>query len=196
MTWTAGADKTTGALVTASSWNSYLGATGSLMETAVAKATTAGRLFRATGTNAIAEFSPPGCRVYHSTTQSISSGSDTAVAFDSEYFDNDTMHSTSSNTSRVTITTAGHYLLTAKIGWGAFNNGDYTAKLVVNGSTTIAIDTRTVPASAALPARTCLAANYKLAAADYVEVVVNQTSGVGVLVSATPEFGAAWLGPG
>lgn len=56
MTWTALADFTTGRLVSASDWNKMMGASGNLAETAPAKATTAGQLFRATGAGAIEAF--------------------------------------------------------------------------------------------------------------------------------------------
>lgn len=43
------------------------------------------------------------CLVYHSTTQGISSGAETTLAFDSEDHDPNGMHSTVSNTSRLTV---------------------------------------------------------------------------------------------
>jgi hypothetical protein len=42
MTWTAGADVATGDVLSAATWNSYMGNSGSIMETGVAKVTTAG----------------------------------------------------------------------------------------------------------------------------------------------------------
>lgn len=53
----------------------------------------------------------PACRLTRtSTSQAISRNTFTAITFDSEAFDTDSMHSTSSNTSRITINTAGLYL--------------------------------------------------------------------------------------
>ena len=54
MTWTAGADVATGDVLTADLWNSYLGLSGSLMESGTAKLTTGGDLIYATGANAVA----------------------------------------------------------------------------------------------------------------------------------------------
>ena len=54
MTWTAGADVATGDVLSAATWNSYMGNSGSIMETGVAKVTTAGDLIYATGANAVA----------------------------------------------------------------------------------------------------------------------------------------------
>ena len=53
MTWSAGIDRTTGALISASDWNKYLGVGGSLMETAPAKVTTAGDLVYGSAANAL-----------------------------------------------------------------------------------------------------------------------------------------------
>ena len=54
MAFTGGSTKTTGDVITAAIWNNYLGASGSIDETAPAKVTTAGDLVYGTGTNAIA----------------------------------------------------------------------------------------------------------------------------------------------
>ncbi|MDO8704087.1 MAG: hypothetical protein Q7J84_03995 [Sulfuricaulis sp.] len=54
MTWTAGATKATGDLITAAIWNGYLGATGSIGETAPAKVTTQGDTIYATAANTLA----------------------------------------------------------------------------------------------------------------------------------------------
>ena len=54
MAWTGGSTKSTGDVITAAIWNNYLGASGSIDETAPAKVTTAGDLVYGTGTNALA----------------------------------------------------------------------------------------------------------------------------------------------
>ena len=54
MAWTGGSTKSTGDIISATIWNNYLGASGSIEETAPAKVTTAGDLVYGTGTNAIA----------------------------------------------------------------------------------------------------------------------------------------------
>jgi hypothetical protein len=53
---------------------------------------------------------PPMCRLEKSAGASITSGS--AFTWNVESFDTDDMHSTSSNTERITINTAGVYLVT------------------------------------------------------------------------------------
>lgn len=61
-----------------------------------------------------------GCSVYKSAGQAISSGSNTLQTFDLELFDTDAFHSTTTNTSRLTVPTgqAGKYLIVAHSGLG------------------------------------------------------------------------------
>jgi len=54
MAYTAGVDQTTGTLITNTIWNNYLGASGTIAETAVAKVTTKGDIVAATAANALA----------------------------------------------------------------------------------------------------------------------------------------------
>ena len=54
MTWTAGVTRATGDLITAAIWNNYLGAAGSIMETAAAKATAANQIFVSSAANTLA----------------------------------------------------------------------------------------------------------------------------------------------
>jgi hypothetical protein len=82
-----------------------------------------------------------GCRIYNSTDFASNSGSSVKVTFNSEDIDTDSFHSTSSNTSRITIPTGkgGKYLFTYSMGWshivGTPGTGVRIAWLVKNGST-------------------------------------------------------------
>lgn len=64
-----------------------------------------------------------GARVYRSTTQSITSGAERTVSFDSERFDTDSYHEGVTNPSRITFPATGKYLVGANIGYGAANSG-------------------------------------------------------------------------
>lgn len=79
-----------------------------------------------------------GCSLFQSAAQSIPASTYTAVTFDSESFDTDAYHSTSSNTSRITIPAGkgGKYLFTRKINWaGAIGAGSYVIyKMYKNGT--------------------------------------------------------------
>src|SRR3990167_9330990 len=68
-------------------------------------------------------YGAPACRVYHNAAQAITTGTQPDLAFNSERFDNDTMHSTSSNTGRITSTTAGRYLACVNIEFEANATG-------------------------------------------------------------------------
>ena len=66
-----------------------------------------------------------GCTIYRSSAQAVANNTDTTIDFDSEYYDTDAFHSTSSNTSRMTIPSGkgGKYLLWSHI------NLDFTSGL-------------------------------------------------------------------
>lgn len=78
-----------------------------------------------------------GCSLYDTNnTQSISNGSNTALTWDSEHFDTDGFHSTSSNTSRITIPSGkgGKYLFNGFSFYAANATGVRVAKLFKNGA--------------------------------------------------------------
>ena len=56
-----------------------------------------------------------GASVYNSTGQTISNTTSTVLTFDSEQFDTSSYHNTSTNTSRLTVATAGKYVTIASI---------------------------------------------------------------------------------
>src|SRR5678815_101030 len=62
---------------------------------------------------------PPAFSVFNSTAQSVADATATALTADSESFDNAAWHSTGSNTSRATCTTAGRYLPFATVQYAA-----------------------------------------------------------------------------
>ena len=58
------------------------------------------------------------CKVFFSVNQSIPNGAvPTVVTFDQEEYDTDNMHAPIPNPSRITINTAGKYLLQGQAGW-------------------------------------------------------------------------------
>lgn len=133
-----------------------------------------------------------GARVYNSANISIASGgSGAALTFDSERFDTDSIHSTSSNTSRLTANTAGKYQIGGSLFFANNTTGARGLQIVLNGGTAIAIlRTPTVVGTdvSALQINTA----YDLAAGDYVELVAYQTSSGSLNVTASgnqsPEF--------
>lgn len=117
-----------------------------------------------------------GCRVYRQLVQSIPDSTWTAVAFTHELYDTDTIHSTSSNTSRLNCNTAGVYTISGHI---EFEEDDpavgYRAVAIkFNGTTYIAkVDKEACNVNPSFSVTTL----YNLAVADYVELFVYQTAG-------------------
>lgn len=120
-----------------------------------------------------------GARAYNSAALSIPNATDTVLTFNGERYDTDPngeIHSTASNTSRLTCRTAGKYLVAASVAFAANATGSRFLRLLVNGSIYIAI-VSSHGNSAALDTLLIAAAFYDLAAGDYVEADVHQTSG-------------------
>lgn len=81
-----------------------------------------------------------GCRAYKSSgggNQTISNSTDTIVTFDSEHWDTNSYHSTSSNTGRLTVPSSpstGRYMLSGNIKWGSGLTGIRRLQLLRSGS--------------------------------------------------------------
>jgi hypothetical protein len=138
-----------------------------------------------------------GARVYNSAVESIPTATLTALTFNSERYDNGGLHSTTTNTSRLTAQKAGKYLITGHLYWAYNATGLRRAYIRLNGATFIAAVELT-PGAAGENDMSVVTV-YHLAAADYVELVVVQNSGGNLNVAATgnysPEFAMQWVGP-
>lgn len=107
------------------------------------------------------------CRLRKSAAQSIGV-TRVALDFDVEDFDTDTMHSTVSNTSRITIQTPGKYLLLGTVSTSA--NATAQAAFRVNGTTEILLSA-VGNAGASLNGGCTIAAIYSFTAGQYVELM-------------------------
>lgn len=142
----------------------------------------------------------PRARLRRSTNQSIADdGSPHAITFDTEQVDVGNTHSTSANTSRLVIPTAGFVIVGFAGEFDPNAAGFRQLDLRVNGSSsTIAQDRDETPSSI----HTCRLANttgYQAAANDYFEVYATQTSGGALNMLSTanysPVLWAIWLAP-
>ena len=133
----------------------------------------------------------PAVRVFHNASQSITNSTLTALAFNSERFDQaggvaSTQHDTVTNNSRLTAQYAGIYLMGGTIRWSA-SPVNAELHLRINGTTTIA--SHNVVADNRYETIT---SSYQLAVNDYVELLVLQISGGALNITATgnssPEF--------
>jgi hypothetical protein len=142
---------------------------------------------------------PPRCRVYNSANISITSGTATALTFDTETYDVGAMHSTSVNTGRITCPTdgAGWYTIGGCVRFAANTTGYREVKIQFNGTTDLAI--QRVPNSGATDdSRLSITTDFLMTPGDYVELVVAQNSGGALNVigglAYTPMFYAKWNG--
>lgn len=141
-----------------------------------------------------------GARVYNNANETISHGSGTALTFNSERYDTDGIHSTSSNTSRLTCQTAGKYHIFANVRFASNSTGYRDVYFqVTSGANTYYIAGQAVPAVNGAYTDICLSTVWDLAANDYVEVYVVQSSGgnldvVGGTDGFSPEFGMQRIG--
>jgi hypothetical protein len=134
-----------------------------------------------------------GARVYHSADQSITTATETTLAFNSERYDldpNGAIHDTATNNSRLTARTAGRYLVGCNFYFVANSTGYRYCYLLLNGSTQLAFVSQ--PAVNGDINGMQVVTVYEFNATDYVEVRVYQTSGGGLNVVAggqrSPEF--------
>ena len=78
---------------------------------------------------------PPRCKLRKSVTQVIPTATNTAITWDTEVYDTDTMHDNATNNTRITFTTAGTYLITLNAMWGASATGTRRIVIEKNGTT-------------------------------------------------------------
>ena len=118
-----------------------------------------------------------GVSIYDSNaTKTISNNTNTAVTFDSEKFDTDGFHSTTTNTSRITIPTgkAGKYLINGSVIWANNATGGRVLWIYKNG--TAYARTQNF-ANASEQGWVNISTIVDLAVGDYVELYVFQSSG-------------------
>ena len=146
----------------------------------------------------------PAVRVTHNAAQSITTSTDTALAFNTERFDQagnaaDTQHDTVTNNSRLTCRYAGVYQITGMVEWAAdaaaasnrivkirWSSGPtFIAESQIRCATTIALQQN-------------VSTLYALAVNEYVELVVWHDKGSSLNVNVTgnfsPEFGMVRVG--
>lgn len=134
------------------------------------------------------------CRIYNNAAQSVGNDSATALTFNSERFDNGTLHSTSTNPTRITFVYGGVYYYGGNINWGtAGGTGFRQITIRLNGSTTI---TQAVLDGDALDTSPRMIINgmYEFDDDDYIELLAYQNSGGSINVNSnaqySPEFWA------
>jgi hypothetical protein len=142
------------------------------------------------------ELPPIACRVYNDADISIPNATSTALTFNSERSDVYAMHSTSSNTSRITFSLGGWYYVWGGVAFAANATGYRQVSIRLGGSTPLAVHGDGAPPASFFSYMT-VSTLYYFAATNYVELVVYQNSGgslnVNVAANHSPEFGAIRL---
>jgi hypothetical protein len=135
-----------------------------------------------------------GCQVYRTTNLSTNNGTTTSITFDSEVFDTDGFHSTSSNTDRLTVPAGkgGKYLINAQISWAGNATGVRELRLhkFLPSESNANIVTNNPPDASTFTQQ--LTWIQDLSAGDYVVVKVEQTSGGSLNVSGAATSYTCW----
>lgn len=138
---------------------------------------------------------PPAASVYNSADQTVADNTPTDLTADSEFFDNDSIHSTSTNTARLTIVTAGRYLFFSTVRFTADVDGIRNVKFrhVTPAAVTTDYECQQIPSGSAV-SNTIITATRTIvcAAGDYVMTRVNHTAGANNDVRLF-EFGCTFL---
>lgn len=120
--------------------------------------------------------------------QSISDSTATAITWDQETFDTDAAHSTSSNTSRFTVVTAGKYRVYCNIEWGGNSSGVRNLGVRVNAVATELIQNNIGGMGGVASNTSQFIAGIvpaSLIVGDYVEMYARQTSGGSLSIATT-----------
>lgn len=138
-----------------------------------------------------------GCRVYNSTNITVANNSDVLLTFNSERYDTDTMHDTSSNQGRITFTTAGTYYFNFSGQFAANATGVRSFWIMLNETTRIAsVTTNAVGSSIAT--EMLISGVYAFTAGQYIIVHAYQSTGGDLALNAaanySPEFMAQRIG--
>ncbi|MEE1838082.1 hypothetical protein [Streptomyces sp. SP17KL33] len=140
----------------------------------------------------------PRFRGYAQTAQSIPDGAWTALTIDTEAFDSDGGHSTTTNTSRYTVQVPGVYLITGTASFAGNATGNRAVRLGVNGNGVIGSFVKTLAATVAHSSGVATVAQVQCVAGDYIEVFGYQSSGGALMTSVTaldvaPALSAQWI---
>ena len=124
-----------------------------------------------------------GCSLYKSGAQSVATLTNAVITFDSENFDTDAFHSTSTNTSRITIPSGkdGKYLISSTLIWASNSTAQRAMKLLKNGTTYYEWCEDDANSSGITGFSGSIVLS--LVATDYIEMVGSQNSGGNVNVN-------------
>jgi hypothetical protein len=124
----------------------------------------------------------PSVHVYNNAATTLTNGSFVGLAFNTERFDTDTMHSVATNTDRITFTTAGKYMVGCSVQFYTNSTGDRIVKILKAGTEMIR---QSVKAAGGTHTTIQPTALVDMAANDYITVEAYQSSGGSLDVNAS-----------
>ena len=119
----------------------------------------------------------PAAHAFSTVNQTISDNTWTAIAFNSDYWDTDNMHSTTLNTSRMTTITPGKYRYTAHASFVSNVTGIRGMRFKRNGTSQGVTLVQTSSVLTLNPVLLVCVYEFNLLLSDYVEVEVYQNTG-------------------
>ncbi len=120
----------------------------------------------------------PACTAYHNTYQFVPNSEMTYLALNSDSFDNDDMHNTSTNNSRLTCKTTGVYKIDGCLEYDLNGTGIRVIAIRKNGSALLASNTTgTAPQTVGYTSCTISVPLCVMNEGDYVELCAFQNSG-------------------
>jgi hypothetical protein len=150
-------------------------AVGTNTQVLTADSTTATGLKWATPSSSSPTF--VGCSIYNSATFSLTNNTNTLLTMNSEFFDSNAFHDTTTNTARITIPTGygGKYLVALAGKWEANSNGWRAVELYKNNASLLSMIQ--IPGNGTINAYNRASIIVSLAAGDYLELYGWQNSG-------------------
>jgi hypothetical protein len=131
----------------------------------------------------IAEYQPfIGCRVFNNGIVTIPNNVDTAVAFDNESSDSDTMHDNAVNPTRITFRTDGKYAIWAQLQFDNNSTGRREIRIRRNGTAIVLQRIENALSATVHPIQVSHMAEF--VNGDYVEVLAFQNSGGNLNIAA------------
>lgn len=134
----------------------------------------------------------PAARVWHNATQTLLDNTATILNFNSERYDNDGLHSTTANSSRMVASRPGIWHIGASVDISSNGAGFRYIAIVVNSNVIAwhAMSAATVSISSLLT----IATDWNLSTSDTVSVQVSQNSGGSLQTSTAANYGCEfWM---
>lgn len=155
--------------------------------------------FRTVGATRYNNFAvPPSCRLINTANISPFTSGNT-ITWSSESFDTDDMHSTTTNTDRITVVTAGIYYVYGVVNSTLASAGGSTMSIEcrVNGSASNIVFTEAQVDGSAFSGGTYAFSGsglWNLAATDYLTLIYNTNNPGTKTITTASSFGAVWMG--